>query len=159
MEPSRPGTLKRVYERTYWVWIVLIVFDLLVQCLRSAQMESTREIFISYVPSSQSSRQLILLTCNPGNTETVVTFILLLEIILRFISDWRTFHKSKRNWVDLVLAIITTILQIPKIHNSGQLYAWLTFFQILRFYRVVVAVSLTRDLLVSKIKSFVSGVV
>ncbi len=52
MQPSRPGTLKRVYDRTYWVWIVLIVFDLLIQCLRSTEMESTREIFISYVPSS-----------------------------------------------------------------------------------------------------------
>jgi len=82
-----------------------------------------------------------------------VTFILLLEIILRFLSDWRNFHRSQRNWVDLGLAIITTVIQIPRIRNSGQPYAWLSIFQILRFYRVVLAVSLTRDLIVSYVGS------
>src|SRR5204863_3811640 len=50
---------------------------------------------------------------------------------------------------DLGLAIITTIIQITSIRNSGQPYAWLTVFQILRVYRVVMAVSLTRELIVS----------
>lgn len=78
-----------------------------------------------------------------------MTVILALEIIARFAVDWRSFHRSKRNWVDLAIAVITAIIQIPPIRHSGQPYAWLTFFQILRFYRVVLAVPITRDLIVS----------
>jgi voltage-dependent calcium channel len=85
---------------------------------------------------------------NVDNSETAVTFLLVLEILIRFIGDWRGFFKSKRNWVDLSLAIITAVLQIPPIHNSGTPYAWLTIFQILRIYRAVMAVSLTRELIV-----------
>lgn len=78
-----------------------------------------------------------------------MTSILLIEILLRFVADWRNFYKSKRNWVDLSLAVITAVIQLPPIHSSGQIYAWLTVFQIMRIYRVVLAVSVTRDLLVS----------
>ena len=77
-----------------------------------------------------------------------MTVILLLEILLRFIADWRNFSKDKRNWIDLGLAIITAIIQIPRIRNSGQPYAWLTVFQIMRIYRVVLAVPMTRKLIV-----------
>lgn len=80
--------------------------------------------------------------------ETVATTVLFLEIILRFASDWRNFPKSRHNWVDLSLAIITAVIQLPLGHVSDQTYAWLTFFQIIRIYRVVLAVPLTRDLIV-----------
>ena len=82
-----------------------------------------------------------------------MTIILLVEIFLRFVSDWRNFHTSLRNWVDLALAVITAIIQLPPIKNSHQVYAWLTVFQILRIYRVVLAVSITRDLIVSRTSS------
>lgn len=78
-----------------------------------------------------------------------MTLILVLEILVRFVVDWRNFHKDKRNWVDLGLAVFTAFIQIPLIHNSGQLYAWLTFFQIIRIYRVVLAIPMTRKLIVS----------
>ena len=55
--------------------------------------------------------------------------IMLLEIILRFFSDWRDFRHHRQNWIDLFLAVITTVMQIPSIHNSGAPYAWLTVFQ------------------------------
>lgn len=74
-----------------------------------------------------------------------------MEIVLRFVTDWRNFHRSRRNWVDLSLAIITAVIQLPAIHRNKQLYAWMTFFQILRIYRVVLAVPLTRNLIVSLI--------
>lgn len=77
-----------------------------------------------------------------------MTLILLLEILLRFVVDWRNFHKDKRNWIDLGLAVITAVMQIPLIRKSGQIYAWLTFFQIIRIYRVVLAVPMTRKLIV-----------
>lgn len=83
-----------------------------------------------------------------------------MEIVLRFVTDWRNFHRSRRNWVDLSLAIITAIIQLPPIHLSGQAYFWMTFFQIFRIYRVVLAVPLTRDLIVrsSTMNSFDRGI-
>ena len=81
-----------------------------------------------------------------NDTETIVTLALLLEIILRFASDWRSFFYSRRNCADLVLAIVTSIIQLPPIRNSGQAYAWLSAFQVARIYRVVLAFSVTRDL-------------
>jgi voltage-dependent calcium channel len=127
-EESKPKGLKGLFDKTYWFWILVIIVGLVIQCLRSAIMSDVRLKIIM-------------------NTETGVTFILLLEIILRFICDWRNFFRSRRNLFDLGLAIITTIIQVPQIRNSGQAYAWLSFFQILRVYRVVMAFTLTRDLI------------
>ena len=125
---SRINGLKRLYEKTHLFWVVLIAFDLIVQSLRSASMSDARRTFIM-------------------NTETAVTLLLLVEIILRFVCDWRNFIYSKRNCTDLILAVVTTIIQIPPIRSSGQPYAWLTAFQIARIYRVVLAVRVTRELI------------
>lgn len=124
----KPSPLKRIYDKTELFWVVVIAFDLIVQALRSASMDDNRRKFIDSV-------------------ELIVTLVLLVEIILRFASDWRRFHKSRRNWFDLGLVIITCIIQIPFIKNSGRPYSALTLFQILRVYRVVLAISMTRDLI------------
>ncbi|PQE25780.1 ion transporter protein [Rutstroemia sp. NJR-2017a BBW] len=124
----RGSKLKMMYEKTYWFWIAIIVYDLLVQASRSYEMSQSRARFIDA-------------------SEIVVTFLLLIDIILRFISDWRHFHKHRRNLFDLALAIITTVILLPPIKNSGQPYAWLTVFQILRIYRVVMGVDITRSLI------------
>lgn len=134
---QKVSRLKRTFDTINWVWIVVIVFDLFVMCLRSADMSDARKNFIN-------------------TTETIVTIVLACEIVLRFLTDWRNFHRSTRNWIDLSLAIITAIIQIPPIHSSGQTYEWLTFFQIIRIYRVVLAVSLTREL-IKKVLGNVSG--
>ena len=81
-------------------------------------------------------------------SETIVTIALAVEIILRLAVDRKGFFRSKRNLTDLFLAVVTCIIQIPPIRNSGQVYAWLTIFQILRFYRVVLAIPVTRNLIV-----------
>ena len=133
----KTSRLKKAYDMTSWLWIVIILFDLFVMCLRSSDMSQSRQLFID-------------------DTETIVACILVFEILLRFITDWRNFHKSQRNWIDLSLAIITAVIQIPYIHNSGEAYEWLTFFQIIRIYRVVLAVSLTREL-IKKVLGNVSG--
>ncbi|KAL9018285.1 MAG: hypothetical protein Q9185_004388 [Variospora sp. 1 TL-2023] len=127
-EPVKASPLHRLYDKTHWVWIAVIVFGLVTQSLRSADMGPRHAKFVD-------------------TTETVVTLVLIIEIFARFAVDWRKFHRSKRNWVDLGIAVTTAVIQIPPIRNSGQPYAWLTFFQILRFYRVVLAVSITRDLI------------
>lgn len=120
--------LKRLYARTDWLWICIIVFDLVIQALRSSTMSADRDHFIN-------------------NTETVVTLVFLVEIILRFASDWRIFHRKRRNWFDFFLVIVTCIIQIPSIRNSGRPYSVMTLFQILRVYRVVLAFSVTRKLI------------
>ncbi len=140
--------LKRAYNKTYWVWIVIIGLDLIFQCLRSANMRDDREDFISksmFLYQKLAPNIFILV----DNAETVVTIVLAIEICLRIGADWRNFHRSRRNWFDLGLAVITAIIQLPSIRQSKQTYAWLTFFQIVRIYRVVLAVPLTRDLIVS----------
>lgn len=124
----RISKLKRLYDKSYWFWICLIFFDLVVQALRSSSMGPDREKFIN-------------------DTQVVVTIILLVEIILRFASDWRVFHRKRRNWLDLGLAIITCIIQIPPIRHSGRAYYVLTIFQILRVYRVVLAFPVTKNLI------------
>ena len=82
------------------------------------------------------------------HTETIVTLTLVIEIILRFAVDWRHFFIHRQNWLDLAIAAVTAIIQIPPIHSSGTPYKWFTFFQIVRIYRVVLAVPITRDLIV-----------
>jgi voltage-dependent calcium channel len=125
---KRKTPLRRLYDKTYWIWIAVIVLGLVVQCLRSSSMGDDR-------------RELV------NGTETAVTLALLLEIVLRLASDWRNFFYSRRNWADLVLAIVTSIIQLPPIRNSGQAYAWLSAFQVARIYRVVLAFSVTHDLI------------
>lgn len=126
--PPRVSRLKAIYDKTYWLWIAAITFDLVVQGLRSSTMGSDRAALIS-------------------STEVIVTLILFVEIFLRFGADWRHFHQCSRNWVDLGLALITAVMQIPAIRGNDTLYAGLSIFQILRVYRVVLAFSLTRDLI------------
>lgn len=128
-EATRISHLRRLFDHTYWMWITIIACGLVVQCLRSADMSDFRRDFINI-------------------SETVVTFLLLLEILIRFVVDPRRFFRNSRNWIDLAIALITAVIQVPAIHESGQPYAWLTFFQILRVYRVVLAIPFTRDLLV-----------
>ncbi|GMF93304.1 unnamed protein product [Aspergillus oryzae] len=128
LDQRKRSTLKRFYDKTEWLWVCVITFDLVVQALRTSTMSPGRENLIN-------------------NTETIVTLILLAEIIMRFASDWRKFHKKRRNWVDLGLVIITCIIQLPPIRDSGRTYTVLTMFQILRVYRVVLAIPITRDLI------------
>ncbi len=129
---QRVSSLKRIYDKTSGAWVLVIAFGLVAQMMRSASMSNFRRNIID-------------------TTESVVTLILLAEILLRFIVDWRHFLKSRRNLTDLMIAIITTVIQIPAIKRAhgGRAYAWLSIFQIMRVYRVVLAVPVTRDLIVS----------
>jgi hypothetical protein len=130
-EKQRVNNLKRLYDKTSGIWVVVIAFGLVSQMMRSASMSNFRTKFID-------------------RSETVVTLILLFEILIRLVVDWRHFFNSKRNFTDLIIAIVTTVIQIPAIKDAygGKAYAWLTLFQIVRVYRVVLAVPMTRDLIV-----------
>lgn len=126
--PKRVSPLQRIYDKTHLIWIAVISLGLLAQCFRSATMPDSRARFVDI-------------------TEIVITILLDVEIILRFLADWRSFHQNWRNLFDLFLAIATSIILIPPIRSSGQVYAWLTIFQILRVYRVVLAVPMTGKLI------------
>lgn len=65
-----------------------------------------------------------------------------------YLPNWRAFGEKGSDNLDFLLAVITTIIQIPIIKHSS-VYAWLTIFQLLRFYRVILAVPTMRPLLVS----------
>lgn len=135
--PIRQSGIKRFYDRTFWLWILVISIGLFAQSFRSATMSARKERIID-------------------NFEFVVTLLLDLEIGLRFASNWRNFHRLRRNWTDLIIAIMTTLLLLPPIRNSARVYAWLTIFQIIRVYRVVWAIPATRNLL-AKVLGNVSG--
>ncbi|KAI0146569.1 ion transporter [Pestalotiopsis sp. NC0098] len=120
------SALQKIYGKTRLLWILLIIIDLLVQSFRSAE----------------NPRALLILVTN-----VIVTLLLDVEIILRVAADWRGFYKSYRNLFDLFLAIVTTIILLPPIRNAEEVYPWLTVFQILRIYRVVLAVPITRQLI------------
>lgn len=129
---ERVSNLKKLYKKTSWIWILIISYGLIAQALKSADMSPSRAKLID-------------------RSEIGVTLLLVLEIIIRFVVDWRHFFKSKQNITDLLIAIITAVIQIPAIKDShdGRAYAWLSVFQIIRIYRVVLAVPMTRELIVS----------
>lgn len=138
-EPAlrKPSTLKRYYDYTGYFWLIVISIGLVAQTFRSSETDTKEDRTLDQV-------------------EVGVTALLLLEIFLRFASDWRKFHVLKRNWVDFGLAIITVAMQSPLVRNSGRTYEWLTIFQILRIYRVVWAIPVIRNLL-AKVLGNVSG--
>lgn len=125
---SKSKALKWYYKCQPLI-LVLISVSLGIQCLRT---------------HDPSPRQLKTLR----QSEAVTCIILLIEIIVRFVCflpKWRLFFYSYRNICDLIIAIITSIIAIPSVFdNLGRGYAWLTFFQILRWYRVVLAVGFVR---------------
>ncbi|KAI1375540.1 Ion transport protein-domain-containing protein [Hypoxylon crocopeplum] len=126
---QRVSTLQKIYDKTWLFWVLLITYDLACQAFRSSEMSESRENFINI-------------------NSIVVTILLDVEIAIRFAANWRAFHRNTRNLFDLFLALATTIIILPPIFTSGQTYAWLTIFQILRSYRVVLAIPITRKLIV-----------
>ena len=125
---ERQSTLQQLYATTSWFWVLIIAFGLLCQSFRSTRMSASRELFIN-------------------TAEVAVTIALDIEIVFRVVADFRRFHHKLHNLVDLALAVITSVILIPPIRNSGQVYAWLTVFQILRSYRIVLAIPVTRRLI------------
>ncbi|OBT73282.1 hypothetical protein VF21_08442 [Pseudogymnoascus sp. 05NY08] len=125
---SRSTVLKKLYTQSFWLWILVIMFGIVSQACRSASMSARRANFIFVA-------------------EIMVTFALDIEIFFRLASDFRKFPRSWKNGFDTLLAIVTTVILLPPIRNSGQPYAWLTVFQIVRVYRVVWAVPITRKLI------------
>lgn len=124
---------KRVWGYTKYLWILAIIFDVATQASRATYLQ----------PAEIQKRARI---------ELYFTLAFDFEIAMRFLAfvldgDWRGFLASKQNRADFFLALVTSLIQIPVI-KSSQVYPWLTFFQLARFYRVIAAIPRMRVLLV-----------
>ena len=130
---TRRNKLKDYYQMTKWFWVILALTSLTIQATRTVD------------PGPVHSRLL-------KTGEFAITIAFDAEIIIRFASylpDWRDFFRKGRNLLDLVLAVGSTIIQIPPVRSSSA-YPWLTIFQLLRFYRVILEVPRMKPLLVSE---------
>lgn len=124
--------IKEIYENIRWCWVAL--------ALASLVLQATRNVDVGPVHASILDKG-----------ELALTFVFDLEIIIRIVAhlpDWRSFFYRGQNVLDLVLAIGSSIIQIPAIHKS-QVYPWLTIFQLARFYRVILEIPRMKPLLVS----------
>jgi hypothetical protein len=128
---SRHNFAKSIYDHTRWCWVLLALASLVLQATRSVDVDEMHELLMYY-------------------GELVITIAFDVEIVLRVLAtlpDWRSFFSHGNNWLDTILAIGSSIIQIPVIHNSPA-YPWFTIFQLARFYRVILEVPRMRPLLV-----------
>ena len=123
---------KEIDESIRWCWVALALASLILQATREVDMSSTHEQIL-----------------NIG--ELVITIAFDIEIFIRVaahLPDWRAFFNRGQNLLDLLLAVGSTIIQIPVIHDSS-VYPWFTIFQLARFYRVILEIPRMKPLLVS----------
>ncbi|KAL7418234.1 Ion transport protein-domain-containing protein [Mrakia frigida] len=124
--------LRTFYEKTNLFWVALILGSLVAQSTLSA---------------SSSDGHIALL----NNLERGFSVAFDIEIILRFLTtlpDWKTFFADPRNDFDLVLALVSTIIQVPVILES-EAHGWLTIFPLARWYRVILEIPRMRPLLLA----------
>jgi hypothetical protein len=122
---------KVIYEHSRWCWVLLALASLGLQASRQVDISPTH-LDIMYFG------------------ELGITIAFDIEIIIRILAvlpEWRSFWISGRNVLDLVLAIVCSVIQIPVIRDSS-VYAWFTIFQLARFYRVILEIPRMKPLLV-----------
>lgn len=122
--------MRKAYEATRLVWVAAVVADIGLQASRTFNMSEAASLMLLQI-------------------ELYFTLAFDVEIVIRAVAalpEWRTL-REKENAADITLAVLTSLIQIPAIRNSDA-YPWLTVFQILRFYRVILAIPRMRRLLV-----------
>lgn len=120
----------RIFWKTHWLWTCPIVLDLICQSLRTPSMPARRQIFLDI-------------------SEVVVTFLLDFDIIIRALSlGTKSFRASSQHVLDSALAVATTISAILLLSGRlpPQAHAGLSIFRLLRAYRIVQLVPMTRKL-------------
>ena len=128
---SKNNGLKVIYQYTRWCWVFLALTSLVVQATRTVDMSDLHRTILD-------------------KGELAITALFDVEIIIRILAElpnWRSFFARGNNWLDLILAVGSTVIQIPTIHNSP-VYPWLTIFQLARFYRVILEVPRMKPLMV-----------
>ncbi|KAL6310254.1 Ion transport protein-domain-containing protein [Sparassis latifolia] len=124
--------IKSIYESIRWCWVALALTSVVLQATRTVDVGPAHDAIL-----------------NIG--ELVLTIVFDSEIIIRVLAelpDWRNFFRGGQNVLDLILAIGSSIIQIPVIHSSS-VYPWLTIFQLARFYRVILEIPRMKPLLLA----------
>lgn len=135
---AKRNVFKWFIDNTKWIWVLLALASLTLQATRSEDVVGIHLNLLFW-------------------GELVITVLFGIEVIIRFLAalpDWRSFFSQGRNWLDLILVLGSSIIQIPSIHNSS-VYPWFTIFQLARFYRVILVVPRMKPLLVSPLLSFI----
>ncbi|KAJ3901512.1 Ion transport protein-domain-containing protein [Lentinula edodes] len=131
-KPVKKNIAKTIYDYTRWCWVLLALASLTLQATRTASVSSTHAEILSF-------------------GELGITFAFDLEIVVRMLAtlpDWRSFFVRAQTWLDVILAVGSSIIQIPVIKDST-VYSWFTIFQLMRFYRVILEVPRMKPLLLS----------
>ena len=124
--------VREIYDHIRWCWVALALASLVLQATRDVDSSTTH-----------------LTVMDKGELGLTVAFDIEMFIrIVAYLPDWRSFFSVGVNWLDLILAVVTSIIQIPVIHNSS-VYPWMTIFQLGRFYRVILEIPRMKPLLVS----------
>ncbi|KAK9366277.1 Ion transport protein-domain-containing protein [Lipomyces kononenkoae] len=129
---DRDTRLMAMYKKFEPAVVILIFMDFVIECCKSSTMSERLSVIIY-------------------DFQVTTTVVLLAEILFRFIASfpyWRDFFllpQNAKNYIDLILAITTCVILTPPIRASTIAYPWLSFFQVARIYRVVVAVKFTRQ--------------
>ncbi|KAG6861044.1 hypothetical protein C0995_004545 [Termitomyces sp. Mi166 len=130
--PTRPNFAKTIYGYTHWCWVLLALASLALQATRTVDMDDMHEMIMYF-----------------GELGFTIAFDI--EIVIRVLAtlpNWRSFFSHGNNWLDLILAIGTSVIQIPVIHDSP-VYPWFTILQLMRFYRVILVVPRMKPLLLA----------
>ncbi|KAL7278048.1 hypothetical protein ACG7TL_008012 [Trametes sanguinea] len=124
--------IRDVYESIRWCWVAFALASVVLQATRTVDMSSMHAEILD-------------------KGELALTIMFDIEIVIRvltYLPDWRKFFYRGQNVLDLLLAIGSSIIQIPAIHNS-KVYPWLTVFQLMRFYRVILEIPRMKPLLLA----------
>ncbi|KAL1742981.1 Ion transport protein-domain-containing protein [Schizophyllum fasciatum] len=128
----RTNPAKTIYEYTRYVWVLLALASLILQASRTTEAGDAHSQVVYY-------------------GELGITIAFDVEIVLRVLAtlpDWRDFFRHGQNWLDTTIAVVSTIIQIPAIHDSV-IYPWFTIVQLMRFYRVILVVPRMKPLLLT----------
>ncbi|TFK38523.1 high-affinity cell membrane calcium channel [Crucibulum laeve] len=129
---SRNNLAKVIYDHTRWCWVILALASLSLQATRTVDISETHELLLYY-----------------GELGITVAFDFEIGLrVLATLPKWRSFFQHGNNWLDTILAIGSTIIQVPVIRKSS-MYPWFTIFQLARFYRVILEVPRMKPLLLA----------
>ncbi|KAF5368727.1 hypothetical protein D9757_010428 [Collybiopsis confluens] len=167
---------KIIYSYTRWCWVLLALASLAVQATRTAVMSSIHmqilsfgemgitlafdlEILLRFLATLPNWRSFFYGSGgNGGNSTGAISagsasgasgppgVAATAGIDSR--NGTGTGYSSVQNWLDMILAVGSSVIQIPAVKNSS-VYPWFTIFQLARFYRVILEVPRMRPLLLS----------
>ncbi|RPD56855.1 hypothetical protein L226DRAFT_468999 [Lentinus tigrinus ALCF2SS1-7] len=121
-----------IYENIRWCWVAFALASVILQATRTVDISAMHDEILD-------------------KGELALTILFDVEIVIRvlaYLPDWRKFFFRGQNVLDLFLAIGSSIIQVPAIHQSN-VYPWLTILQLMRFYRVILEIPRMKPLLLA----------